>query len=263
VIVMTHILVALDDSPALDPTARAGTVLARMLGEQPVGIHVDPPDVLPAPRLDQRAGFPVRVETGEVVPHLLAALEEAAVDLAVVGAHELVHTGEVLGHVARALAEATTGALLVVPPRSRLGTDGAIHRALVPLDGDPRTTDQVRGLVERLAAAGVEVVATHVFDRDHPPRCLDAAGHGLEAWRHEFQARHGTTAMALRLRRGPVWQAIRECAADLDADLVVLGWSQHLAPGRAEVVRHALTDPELPVLLLPWRRAPAPIAAVA
>ena len=40
-------------------------------------------------------------------------------------------------------------------------------------------------------------------------------------------------------------------ADELGCDLIALGWTQELAPGRAEVVRAALERSPLPVMLIP------------
>jgi nucleotide-binding universal stress UspA family protein len=255
---MTRTLAALDDSPALDATARAARAMARVLGTEVTGIHVAATTGPVVATLSSRAGFTVMLETGDPVRRLLAEIERDEVVLAVVGAYDEPDRATPVGHVALQLAQATSTALLVVPPRSRLGRDGTISRALLPLNGDPTTTEQVRGLAERLTAAGVEVVPVHVFDAAHPPSYLDAAGHGLRAWQREFLARHGQPEHDLQLRHGNAWEAVEECAHDLDADLIMLAWAQSLAPGRAAVVRQAMANPTIPVLLLPALRSPGP-----
>lgn len=248
---MALVLAAIDDSPALTPTARAAGAMAALLDAELSGIHVTEPGSSHAGTLTSRAGFPVAVVSGGVVPRLLAAIEAPEVLLGVIGARDHLGPSTPAGHVACELACATSTPLLVVPPGSPLGAHGAVGRALLPLDGDPHTTEQTRGVVDRLTDAGVELVATHVFDPRHLPRYLDAPGYELESWRHEFLARHGRPGQRLELRSGPVWQAVLDCAVAEESDLIVLGWAQHLAPGRATVVREALANPILPVLLLP------------
>jgi hypothetical protein len=245
------VLAALDDSPALVPTARAASSMAALLDAELSGVHVREPGSPREVTLNSSVGFPVTVASGEVVPELLIRIGAPEVLLGVLGARDRSGVEVPAGHVARELACATTKPLLVVPPGSPLGTQGAVGRALLPLNGDPHTTGQTRDLVDRLEGAGVEIVATHVFDPRRPPRYLDVAGHELESWRHEFLARHGRPGQRLDLRSGPVWQAVLACATEEEADLVVLAWAQHLAPGRAAVVRGALDNPTLPILLLP------------
>jgi nucleotide-binding universal stress UspA family protein len=248
---MALVVAALDDSPALTPTVRAARAMAALLDAELSGIHVAEPGSPDADALTSRAGFPVAVEPGEVVPRLLVDIDAPDVLLAVVGARDRPGPAAQAGHVACELACATSTPLLVVPPGSPLGTHGTVSRALLPLDGDPHTTAQTRELVDRLTRAGVELVATHVFDPRHPPRYLDTPGYELASWRHEFLARHGRPGQRLQLRTGPVWDAVLAGAIEAEADLIVLAWAQHLEPGRAAVVREAMANPTLPVLLLP------------
>jgi hypothetical protein len=51
-------------------------------------------------------------------------------------------------------------------------------------------------------------------------------------------------------------------ADEHDCDLIALGWSQELAPGRAVVVRETLQRSRRPVFLVPVR-APAEVVATA
>jgi hypothetical protein len=245
------VLAALDDSPALVPTARAASSMAALLDAELSGVHVREPGSPRAVTLTSRVGFPVTVTSGEVVPQLLTRIGAPEVLLGVLGARDRSGVDVPAGHVASELACATSKPLLVVPPGSPLGSRGAVGRALLPLNGDPHTTGQTREVVDRLEGAGVEIVATHVFDPGRPPRYLDVAGHELESWRHEFLTRHGRPGQRLDLRTGPVWQAVLACAIEQEADLIVLAWAQHLAPGRAAVIRQALDNPTLPILLLP------------
>jgi hypothetical protein len=43
---------------------------------------------------------------------------------------------------------------------------------------------------------------------------------------------------------------MRAVAAEA-ADIVALGWSQQLQPGRARVIRRLLADSDIPILMLP------------
>jgi nucleotide-binding universal stress UspA family protein len=255
---MTRILAALDASDTLEPTARAARSLSALLGAQVAGLHVVPPAAHRAADLEPRAGFEVEVvEATDIVEALRRAMETSDVAVAVVGARDPAGTTPV-GHVARRLAEQLTVPLLVVPPGSSLGVDGRVRRALVPLDGDPETSADVGGLVERLASARVEIVLTHVFNTRHVPRFVDEPQHGYDAIRDEFRARNEPLADRVELRRGAAWGAVLSCAGDIAADLIVLSWAQDLGPGRAAVVREAMANPTIPTLLLPHHETSAP-----
>jgi nucleotide-binding universal stress UspA family protein len=245
------VLAAVPEGPDLVAVAAAARSVAELLHATVTGLHVGPPDPSRTGELSRRAGFPVRTEPGDPVPRLLAATRTSDPVLVVVGARSSARTDAPVGHVALELARGTTAPLLVVPPGSTLGRTTGPARALVPLDDDPRTTAQVRPLVERLEEAGVEIVVTHVFDPAHPPTTMDQPAHAQAAWGTEFLARHGYGSHGLELRRGATWDAVLRCAEDVAADLLVLGWAQHLTPGHARTVRRALDRSRVPVLLVP------------
>jgi nucleotide-binding universal stress UspA family protein len=247
----TAVLAAIPEGPELATVAAAARTMAELLHVTVTGLHVGPSDPSHLEELSRRAGFPVRSEPGDPVTRLVAAARTGGPVLVVVGARSSARTDTPVGHVALELARRTTGPLLVVPPTSTLGRTTRPDRALVPLDDDPRTTAQVSPLVERLEDAGVEIVVTHVFDPAHPPTTMDQPAHAQAAWGAEFLARHGQGTHGLELRRGATWDAVLRCAEDVTADLLVLGWSQHLTPGHARTVRRALDRSGVPVLLVP------------
>ncbi|MTV25380.1 universal stress protein [Nitriliruptoraceae bacterium ZYF776] len=263
-----QVLAALEPGPGFAPTSAAARTMASLFGTEVRGCHVvrppgDAAAVTEAAAMTARAGFPVAVEEGPVVATLAAVSAEPRVALGVVGAGD--RPGR-LGHVAAGVAEATPAPLLVVPVGAEVGGGREVRRALVALDGDPRSTAAVRDTADRLAARGVEVVLLHVFDPRRPPR-FDTGGHGLAAWREEFLRRHGP-ASDVALRSGDPGTEVAASARQEDADLLVLSWEQQPRPGHAEVVRAALLNPKVPVLLLhtpgievPEGRAARPRAA--
>jgi hypothetical protein len=48
---------------------------------------------------------------------------------------------------------------------------------------------------------------------------------------------------------------VLDVSADLSIDMVALGWSQHLEPGRARTVRHVIEHASVPVELVPLRES--------
>ena len=259
---MPTILAALDASDTLEPTARAARCLSTLLDAEVVGLHVLEDDSPDPATLTERAGFEVRAHTADdILSPLVEAIEDPEVVLAVVGSRDLPERTAPVGHVARLLAQRLTTPLLVVPPGASLGTDGRLTRALVPLNGDPLTTAELDELIGRLADHAVEVVVMHVFDPRHPPRFVDEPQHGYEAWRDEFWARHEPRADRVELRRGAAWDAVLTCAHEVEAELIVLCWSQQFAAGRAAVVREVLANPTIPTLLLPRREELAAASA--
>lgn len=150
-----------------------------------------------------------------------------------------------------------TRPLLVVPERAAL-TSGHLTRVLVPLDGRAETAAGVAGMVDRLRTGGAEVVAVHVFVPTTVPAFWDQAAHSHESWTAEFLRRNLPAARDLGLRRGePAEEVLAEVAAS-GIDLLLLGWSQNLIEGKAQIVRECLMSGSVPVLLVPTaEHAPA------
>lgn len=139
--------------------------------------------------------------------------------------------------------------LLVVPEHASL-TPGSLTRVLVPLDGRAETAASVAGMAGRLRAGGVEVVAVHVFVSTTVPAFWDQAAHSHASWTAEFLRRNLPGARDLGLRRGePAEEVLAEAAAS-GIDLLLLGWSQNLVEGKAQIVRECLLHGSVPVLLV-------------
>lgn len=137
----------------------------------------------------------------------------------------------------------------LVPSGAR--TSGTISRALVPLDGTRESADAVSTLVELLAGAGVDIVVLHVFDATTVPMFWDQAAHTEQAWSAQFLERHVPTGARLALRSGTPGEHVVSVADAERADLIALGWSRHLGPGRALTVRRSVLRAGRPVLLVP------------
>ena len=84
----------------------------------------------------------------------------------------------------------------------------------------------------------------------------DQLHHEAPAWVEEFLARFCSVPaheVEVELRVGVPEEEVSGVARETDADLIALGWSQELAPGRAAVVRAMLSSSVVPVLLIPLR----------
>ncbi len=94
----------------------------------------------------------------------------------------------------------------------------------------------------------------HVHSPETVPAFEDQRHHEVPAWEGEFVARFVSVPNAhveVIQRVGVAADRIVAVACDVEADLIALGWNQNLAPGRAQVVREALTHSTIPVLLVP------------
>lgn len=146
---------------------------------------------------------------------------------------------------------------VIVVPSATTRSMRRISRVLLPLDGSPEAAAGVRDLAQLSISAGAEVVAVHVFGNDTVPPFWDQAAHTPGSWAKEFVERNLPPGIQLDLRRGHPAEEVLAEAADADADLVILSWSQHLGPGRARTVRHAITAGSVPVLLVAAQGGPS------
>ncbi|MFO7777320.1 MAG: universal stress protein [Nitriliruptoraceae bacterium] len=247
------VLVAIDDHPSNATTLQVGVALGRALERTVTASHIA--DAAPASVREaaEDAGVDLQVRPGPVVPTLIDVVAAAEVAVAIVGRGQPERGDPPAGHVAVAVIEATATPTLLVPPHTTAGLDAPLHKALLPLDGAAETEAAVAPTVKLLADAALELVVVHVLADQEVPAFLDQAHHELESWGREFLARHAVTESAPRivLRAGMPGRNVLEVASSEAADLIVVGWSQDLSTGRAEVVRLLLADAERPVLLVP------------
>ncbi len=255
-----RVMVAIDDDPSNATTLRVAVALGEALGHAVTAIHVVEDATERVRMAAERAGVSLQLRRGPVVATLTEAVAGPEVVVAVVGSGQATSPDAPAGHVAVALIEATTTPTLLVPADTTAGIGAPLRTVLLPLDGVAGTEAAVAPTVLLLADSGMEVVVVHVLGLDEVPAFLDQAHHALDAWGHEFLARHHVPAGAPRivLRSGTPGHSVVEAAATESADLIVLGWSQDLSPGRAEVVRAMLDDSDVPVLLVPVEPAAGP-----
>lgn len=246
------LIAAIDDSPVAQPVLDTAIALARLLDLEIDTVHVTNRGGTSASGLAGAAGLTIRQLTGNPVDALVDALDDPDVAIGIVGARG--HTGgpHPAGHATLALLQRTGTPLVVVPPELCRPASRRMDRILVPLDGSVDTTTAVQSFVANLSSAGVEVITLHVFTRDTVPRFIDQTQHGLKAWTEEFSARHDMgTCPKLVTRSGSPGQSVINLAVSEDVDMIVIGWSQHLLPGRAQVVAEVLAQSCVPVLLVP------------
>jgi nucleotide-binding universal stress UspA family protein len=234
---MTTILAAVDDSPAQTAVLATADALAALLGAEVAAVHV--------PERDRRA-----------TDVLLEAADAADVVALVIAARAVADAPHALGRAAAALVTRSRKPVLVVPPELRPPV--TLHRVLVPIEGAAATVPTPGGIFE--LTRGIDVLALHVLDEDALPAFTDQPQHEQAAWAREFLARYcprNLASVRLESRVGRVAELVPLVAEQQSCDLVALGWSQELAPGRAAVVRATLERSPLPVLLVPARLATA------
>ncbi|MEY2957920.1 MAG: hypothetical protein RLZZ01_488 [Actinomycetota bacterium] len=248
---MTVVLAAVDAEQVARRVVETAAELARLTASDLELLHVVESDEARDLVVERFAGERLREATGDPSERIIEASRDDDVSLVVVGARTTESGARPAGHVARAIVEQADKPVVVVPPGgpSRAAT---IRRVLVPLEGSETSTRAVSDLLGSLTAAGVCLVPVHVFDPGTSPAFWDHAAHSHEAFTTSFSHRWcAPDADPLRLRRGRIGDVVVEAADEEDADLIVLGWSRHLAAGRAPVVRTVLGESRVPVLLVP------------
>lgn len=195
----------------------------------------------------RRLDVPEDISQEQAAALMLRALDEPAAVLAVLAAHSSSRAA------CWRVVQRARKPVVLVPPGAKVRRP-AISRVLLPLNGTPESAVAVADTMGLLARAGVDLVVLHVFDAATVPRFWDQAAHAHQAWTEEFLARNAATAGArLELRSGSPGEHVVDVAGAEEADLIALGWSQHLDAERSRTVRRSVLHAGVPVLLLPVR----------
>jgi nucleotide-binding universal stress UspA family protein len=246
------VMAAVDGSTISQSVLDVAGRIAGLLRADLEAIHVG--DGLPA-AVEQTArelDAPLRTARGPEAEALRRAAQEPDVAALVVGARGLPHGRRPAGHVTQELMTSLPVPLVVVPPTERPAH--RIHRILIALNGSPEAAEALRPVTRAALDAGLAVVVVHVLDPGGAPPFADQPHHWSEAYIREFRARNIVNGHAeIQLRAGDPPEKLLDAAKQLDADIVALAWNQALAPGHAAVVRNAVAEGDLPVVLIPVR----------
>lgn len=245
-------LAAIDNSAAARPVLAVAGELGDLLRSEVAAVHVREDGARTARAEARAAGVELRELADPTEESLLREARRPGVAVLVVGARGIPAASGRIGHVALELITALDRPVLVVP--SEVELPFRLRRVLVPLDGTLTTTLALREMIDLVCETDVELIALHVLDERSLPRFVDQPQHEVEAWAGEFLARYcpgRPDAARLEVRVGPPGRHVLEVARDVRADLLVLGWSQDLSPGRAKVVREAIERGTVPTLLVP------------
>lgn len=253
---MTTVLAALDSSLAGNPVLVTARALARMLGANVRAINVVTDADTSAQNVAAAAGVPLRIASGSVVESLVEAGRADDVVAVVIGARATPAGRRPLGSTAFAVATSLIKPVVVVPPAGRIAPE--LRRILVPLQGTTSTSLAPRSLVEVARGANLDVVVLHVHEEEVIPAFTDQPQHEHDAWAREFLERYcpwGIGAVRLERRIGRAEDVVPLVAEEVGCDVIALGWTQQLSPGRAPVIRAALERSQVPVMLVPVRVA--------
>lgn len=247
---MTTVIAALDNSAVARSVARTAAAIAAVYGAAPRAVHVTEDGSAGAEAAAGAAAIELATLRGPPVATLVRIAMEPEVQAMVLGARGQDGAVGTAGRTALQIITTVLKPLVIVLPGN--GRSGPIRRVLVPLDGTPTSAAALAETIELARAADVEVVALHVHEERRIPAFSDQLPHEVDAWTEEFLARYCPPGdVRLETRVGSPDQNILLAAKELDVDLLALGWSQDLSPGRAAVVREALARSPAPVLLVP------------
>ena len=249
---MTRVIAAIDNSAAAEPVLAAAAAAARAFGAEVDAVHVVEDGHETADRETRAAALELRLLEGPTVDALVAAAQAEDVEALVLGTRGTPIGARPAGHTALRIVGAVTKPVMVVPPsclpRPRL------RRVLLPLQASRTTTVVPASMIDLAQDADLELIALHVHDESSLPRFTDQPQHETAAWADEFLARYcpsGIDSVRLELRVGQVEKEVLAAAAEHDVDAIALGWNRELRPGRAAVVREALAQCPVPLLLVP------------
>lgn len=249
----TRVIAFVDDSPVAGPVATLARTMSDALDVAVEAVHLGEPLGPESSALVEQAGVPCRVETGDAVEGIVTEMGADDVIAGVVGARRRSADVRPAGHIALEVLTRVGKILAVVPPDAAVPSSGTLRRILFPLDASAESARAMTELLDICSRCDVEVVVLHVFDRETIPRFWDQPQYESEAWAEAFLARRvdPDVAAKVRLRTGAPPHRVLDVAVEEDVDAIALGWAQRIEPGRAAVVRRALSEAHVPVMLVP------------
>jgi nucleotide-binding universal stress UspA family protein len=253
---MKTILAAVDNSLAGRPVIATASALAKVLGAHVEAVHVRVNGDRTARSAAEAAGISLRSLAGPVVERLVAAGTPDEVVAMAIGARGIAPRRHAMGGTAAAVATELCKPIAIVPPDASVPT--LFRRVLVPLEGPLSSTPAPSGIFDLARDTEIDVITLHVLDEDSIPLFTDQPQHEHLAWAREFLARYfpsGLGQVRLETRVGRSEELVPAVAEECGCDVIALGWSQELAPGRAPVVRGTLERSRLPVILVPVQSA--------
>jgi nucleotide-binding universal stress UspA family protein len=249
---MRKVIAALDNSLAASPVLATALELGRVLDARVEAVHVQVDGDRVARAAAGAAEVPLQTSSGPVVERLIEIGQARDVVAVVLGARGSPLGRRQLGATALAVATSLPKPLVVVPPDARRAD--RLRRVLVPLEGGEAALHTPRTIVELAQGEELDVVVLHVLEEESLPLFTDQPQHEQAAQVEEFLRRYcpwGIGKVRLEVRVGRCDELVPLVADEMDADIVALGWSQELEPGRAPVVHAALARGGIPVMLVP------------
>jgi nucleotide-binding universal stress UspA family protein len=251
--IVTRVLAAIDSSAAARPVLSAAKALADLLGADVDALHVRERASATAKAAADAAGMHLTLLSGRALERIIQEAGRPDVVAVVLGARATPGGARPAGHVATHVATSSRKPIVVVPPDCEVPV--RLRRILVPLDAVMATASAVDTAVLAAATGGAEVVVVHVMTEQALPSFTDQPQHEVEAWTNEFRRRYcDHTGVRLEVRMGVPRDRVLAFADEMQADAIILAWSQRLVAERAALVRSVLARSRIPVILVPVAR---------
>lgn len=250
---MSRVLAAIDSSAAARPVLSVANAVADLLGADVDALHVRERAWATAEAAADAAGVHLRLLSGRAVERIIQEAGRPDVVAVVLGARATPGGARPAGHVATHLATASRKPIVVVPPECELPV--RLRRILVPLEAVMATASAADSVVVAAATGGAEIVVVHVMTEQALPPFTDQPQHEVEAWTNEFRRRYcDHPEVRLEVRMGVPRDRVLAFANEMQADAIILAWSQRLVAERAALVRSVLEHSRIPVILVPIAR---------
>ncbi len=259
------ILAAVNASPASPRVLGFTRLLAQSAGLRGCALYVAEQHVSDrVGDLAFRAELGLQIVDGDPVREIVRAAHHPQTRLVVIGANDLPHRRG-LGHVAAAVATRVRRPLLVVPADATV--PASLRTLLIPLEGSTEATEPILALLANASFGDADLTMVHAFMCNDIPAFADHQPDESDAWMHDVRLRDAPSAeigsREILMRGGLPERVVPDVADEIDAGMVVVSWSQQLAPGRARLVNALLSHPSRPTLLVPADYSPSRYAAAA
>ena len=246
---MTTVIAAIDNSAAARPVLLGARALAHVLGSEVEAFHVAEDEGQTARACAESFGIPCRQVAGDPLRQVTARACGQDVVAVAIGARRGPRQRRV-GHLAREVANAIDKPVLVVPPEAM--PPEQFRTVLIAIKGTPAHARTLKGVIDVVAGADLDLVVLHVDDEASIPSFSDQAAYETEAYATEFLARYvyGAPKARFEPRIGVPADEIVMATEAIAADLIALGWPQSTDERRGQVAREVLDRSHLPVLLV-------------
>ena len=250
---MTRVLAAIDGTAAARPVLSAAVALGDLLGSDVDAVHVGEDGRATAMAAADAAATHLMLVAGQPLERIVEEAGRPDVVAIVLGARATPGGARPAGHVATRVATSIRKPVVVVPPDCEVPV--RFNRILVPLEAVMATASTLEAAVLAAGIAGAEVVVVHILSEQALPPFTDQPQHEVKAWTDEFRRRYfDHPEVRLEVRIGVPRQRVLTFAEEIQADAIMLAWSQRLVAQRAVLVRSVLEHSRIPVILIPITR---------